>query len=147
MNQQRTKDVLMHLSSKYNIPAWAIREMVEAQFDFLRKVIESGDRNTTTFEGLRLFRFGVFYVAPKKAEALKLINDRNKARNLCATECEDISGYASLSGRGGYESVSSDGKNNKVSGDSPVPAQHNNAGTDSSAGYGQGEKYGLPDNS
>lgn len=57
-----------------------IKEMVEAQFDFVRKVIESADKHACTFKNVRLFKFGLFYVSPGKIRLYKKYNDK-KTKN------------------------------------------------------------------
>lgn len=82
MKQKRTKDILIHLSRKYDLPVWLLKEMVEAQFDMVRKVMEDGDKYKPSFKTIRLYKFGLFYVSPGKIKFYERCNKERENKTI-----------------------------------------------------------------
>lgn len=76
MKSKHTDRMVNDLSLRYNLPKGVIRAIILSQFEFLRDVIRSGEKdNFDSFASVRLMRFGVFKVMKKRFYTIKNARD------------------------------------------------------------------------
>jgi len=67
-----SKDLIIYkIANKYNLPLKKVKSIVEAQFDYVSKIMKKGD-----FETIRLPYFGKFSVNPKRVEHLNKLKTK-----------------------------------------------------------------------
>lgn len=74
MARNKTKEaIIKELAERHGYSAQEVRDVVDSQFGFLRKVVEHG-----AFDSVRLPYFGRFYVNPYRLHKLNLTRVKKK---------------------------------------------------------------------
>ena len=81
MGSPKVKAIIKDLSLQYMIPVADMVDIVSSPFTFTARVIAGSDRETLDFRHVRVPWFGVFYVRPKRKEALRRVNEKRRVNN------------------------------------------------------------------
>jgi hypothetical protein len=78
MRSRRTKEHLRDISKEENVTIDQTKEVVESFFRFTVEVMREGDRRTSRFSTVRLWKWGVFKVRKGRRKHFARLNEKNR---------------------------------------------------------------------
>lgn len=76
------KEIYKQVAVEFGISIEEVDKIIRSQFDFAKKVMETGDKESLQFKNVRIKHWGMFYVTDGLIKRIKITREKiNKRKN------------------------------------------------------------------